>query len=106
MPKYKNCSGSSYMYDGVMFHPYEVHEVPGYISHPKFITTDEPETVRKSDNTESSAVTETVNQPEQIEQTEQTDVNVINITDSAENQSIQPADIEPAKRGKRSTKGE
>lgn len=104
MPKYKNCSGSSYMYYGVMFHPYEVHEVPGYISHPKFITTDEPETVRKSDNTESSAVIETVNQ------TEQTDVNVINITDSAENQSIPPADIEPAnegtKRGKRSTKGE
>ncbi len=45
MPRYKNCSGSSYRFYGVLFHPWSVHEVPGSISHPKFVVTSDPETM-------------------------------------------------------------
>lgn len=44
MPRYKNLSGSSYTFFGVLFHPNQVHDVPGIIEHRHFVITDEPET--------------------------------------------------------------
>ena len=60
MPKYKNCSGSTYSFYGVVFHPWDVHEVPGTISHAKFVTTTEPETSAKTEtvNTETTVDTQ------------------------------------------------
>ena len=82
MPKYKNCSGSSYMFYGVKFRPWSVHDVPGTISHPKFVVTDEPET-----------------EPEQVE-TAKADV-----TTAETNQQIPLVEQEETKRSRRS-KGE
>lgn len=59
MPKYKNCSGSSYIFYGVMFHPWDVHDVPGTISHPKFVVSDDPETRSEKVETAKADVTTT-----------------------------------------------
>ena len=49
MYRYKNCSGSAYTFYGVLFPPYEVHEVSGIIPHDKFVITDEPLTESKKE---------------------------------------------------------
>lgn len=92
MPKYKNCSGSSYRFYGVLFHPNEVHFVPGSISHPKFIVTDEPETgttAEKSEKIDAKAAETSENEVAQQ----------IPVTETEET-------TEGTKRGRRSTKGE
>lgn len=56
MLRYKNCSGSTYKFYDVVFHPFEVHEVVGAINHPKFVITDEP--ITKNENEETNEVSE------------------------------------------------
>lgn len=65
MPKYKNCSGSTYKFYGVTFNPGDAKFVGGPISHPKFIivpdTDDEPKQTAKTqaETTASTAQTAT-----------------------------------------------
>ena len=97
MPRYKNCSGSTYKFYGVVFNPMDVHEVPSSISHPKFIITNEPETESTHEKT-----------------TEIADVSSESKQDDAKTTAIQQllsgdvdnANNEGTKRGKRIPKGE
>lgn len=62
MPKYKNCSGSTYKFYGVTFNPGDVKFVGGPISHPKFIIvpdTDEPKQTAKPQTTNTTSTTQT-----------------------------------------------
>ena len=96
MPRYKNCSGSSYQFYGVVFHPSDVHDVPGSISHKKFIVTNEPETpIADSKDIDISVNVE----PEHIDSEKNAIQQLLsNDADTATN--------EGTKRGKRSPKGE
>lgn len=67
MFKYKNCSGSTKQYYGVIFHPSDVHTVPASISDPKFVLTDEPETSEKTSTVNTSTVKAETTQPENTE---------------------------------------
>lgn len=77
MFRYKNCSGSTYRFYDVVFQPWDVHEVPGSISHPKFIRTDEPVTDKRDEkpqnieSTNSVTATETQLTPQSLNIPEQ-----------------------------------
>lgn len=73
MPKYKNCSGSTYKFYGVTFDPGDVKYVGGPISHPKFIIvpdaddeqkqTEKPQTATTTSTTQTTTTTTESDEP-------------------------------------------